>query len=213
MSDITVTASKVGLVFPEKSIVRDYIATETITAGQAVYFLTTGKVGVADANASGKQRVCGIALNGGGAGQAISVLHEGEIAGFTLSGNADTLVYLSDTAGALADAAGTMQMAIGRVKCLSDANLTKVLYVQADWAVPLGIRVFSSAEQTGTGSSQNVAHGLGVTPAHVLISVTELPDAAAETGFDVAEGSHDSTNVVVTVTNTVKFKVIAIAYK
>lgn len=70
--------------------------------------------------------------------------------------------------------------------------------------------IFSSTEQTGTGSSQNVAHGLAAAPTHVLVSVTELPDAAAETGFDVAEGSHDATNVVVTVTNTVKFKVLAI---
>lgn len=68
---------------------------------------------------------------------------------------------------------------------------------------------FVSTEQTGTGSSQNVAHGLTGTPSAVLITVTELPDAAAETGFDVAEGAHDGTNVVVTITNTVKFKVLA----
>lgn len=70
-------------------------------------------------------------------------------------------------------------------------------------------KVFFSTEQTGSGSSQNVAHGLGATPAGVIIAVTELPDAAAETGFDVAEGAHDGTNVVVTVTNTVKYKVFA----
>ena len=65
--------------------------------------------------------------------------------------------------------------------------------------------VFVSTEQTGTGSSQNVAHGLAAVPAAVLIAVTESDGNA----FDVAEGAHDGTNVVVTVTSGVKFKVFA----
>lgn len=135
MTALTVTAAQVGMVYPDKSQVRDYIAAETITAGQAVYFTSAGKVGVADANASGKQQFRGIALNGGGAGQAISVLHEGEVYGFDLSGlNADALVYLSDTAGSLDTAAGTMTVRCGRVRTLSDANATKVLYVWTNWA-------------------------------------------------------------------------------
>ena len=64
---------------------------------------------------------------------------------------------------------------------------------------------FFSTEQTGTGSSQNVAHGLGAVPAGVLVGVTESDGNA----FDVAEGAHDGTNVVVTVTSGVKFKVFA----
>lgn len=67
--------------------------------------------------------------------------------------------------------------------------------------------IFRSTEQTGTGSSQNVAHGLGATPTAVLISVSEDP---AGTGFDVAYGTHDSTNVVCTVTSGVKFHVLAL---
>lgn len=133
MSDITVTAAKVALVDPIKATVRSYIATETITAGQAVYILTTGKVGVADANAAGKQQFRGIALNGGGAGQAIDVVHDGEVTGFTLSGNADTMLYLSDTAGALADSAGTMTVVCGRVECLADKDLTKVARIFVQW--------------------------------------------------------------------------------
>ncbi|GEM_PF-1836793 len=66
--------------------------------------------------------------------------------------------------------------------------------------------VFVSTEQTGDGNPQNVAHGLAAVPALVLISVTEDP---AGTGFDVAEGSHDDTNVIATVTNNVKYKVLA----
>jgi len=134
MADITVTAGKVGAVFPTKADIHDRIAAETITKGQALYIASDGKVGLADANAAGKQQFRGIALNGGGAGQAISVLERGHIAGYDLSGlNADALVYLSDTAGALADGAGTMEVPVGRVVCLSDANLTKVIFIDTSW--------------------------------------------------------------------------------
>lgn len=69
--------------------------------------------------------------------------------------------------------------------------------------------VFESTEQTGSGSEQSIAHGLGRIPATVIVTATELPDAAAETGFDIAEGTHTDTQVKVTVTNTVKYKVVA----
>ena len=134
MTDIALTAAHIGLCYPKSENIRSYVAAATITKGQAVYFTTAGTVGVADANDSGKQQFRGIALNGGGAGQAIDVLHEGEVYGFTISGlNADVLVYLSDTAGALADAAGTMTVAVGRVVCLSDKGATKVLRVSTSW--------------------------------------------------------------------------------
>ena len=134
MTDIVVTAAYVGLVDPLKSDVRSYIAAEAITKGQAVYILAAGTVGVADANAGGKQQFRGIALNGGGIGQAIDVVHEGDVYGFTLSGvNADVHVYLSDTAGALGDAAGTMTVRAGQVECLSDKDATKILRVFTQW--------------------------------------------------------------------------------
>ena len=138
MTAVALTAARISCPDPLKCTIRSYIATETITAGQAVYFLTTGKVGVADANASGKQQFRGIALTGGAAGTAIDVLHDGEVAGFTLTGNGDTFVYLSDTAGGLDTSAGTMTVPCGRVVCRSDKDLTKVLRVftqwEADWA-------------------------------------------------------------------------------
>lgn len=68
---------------------------------------------------------------------------------------------------------------------------------------------FFSAEQTGTGSAQNVAHGLGVAPAGVLVVPTEHPGTPDTGAFDIAEGTHTTTNVVVTVTANVKFKVFA----
>lgn len=71
--------------------------------------------------------------------------------------------------------------------------------------------VFVSSEQTGTGSAQNIAHGLSRPPSLVFIAPTDT--APATTGaFTVTEGAHDSTNVVVTVTSGKKFKVLAWGY-
>lgn len=68
--------------------------------------------------------------------------------------------------------------------------------------------VFVSTEQTGTGAPQNIAHGLGAVPSAVLVVPTDL--APATTGdYTVTEGAHDATNVVVTVTASKKFKVLA----
>jgi hypothetical protein len=67
--------------------------------------------------------------------------------------------------------------------------------------------LFTSTEQTGTGSSQNVAHGFGAAPSMVWFAVSEDP---AGSGFDVAPGAHDATNCVFTVTTGVKFFVYAI---
>ncbi len=68
------------------------------------------------------------------------------------------------------------------------------------------ISFFKSTEQTGTGSEQNIAHGLGRTPALVIVFPTEGDGNA----FDIAEGTHDSTNIKITTGAAVKFKVIAL---
>lgn len=207
MADITVTAAQVSVVHPNNAEIMDFIATEAITAGQAVYQLTTRKVGVADGNAAGKQFFRGIALKTVGAGQAVSVLVRGSVAGYGLGSlNGDAPLYLSDTAGAFADAPGTKLVRIGRVVGLSDSSNTKILYVDANYQGP---EIFVSAEQTGNGSAQNVAHGLGVTPSQVYIALTGGP--AAYTQPSIVEGTHTSTNVVATVTLNWKYRVIAIA--
>lgn len=133
MAAITVTAAQVALIFPEAAEVFDFVAAEAIVAGQPVYVTSAGLAGVADANAAGRQQVRGIALKSVGAGQAVSVLKRGHMAGATLAGAYDSLVYLSDTAGGLDTAAGTMTVRIGRVVPLSDSALTKVIYVDANW--------------------------------------------------------------------------------
>jgi len=69
----------------------------------------------------------------------------------------------------------------------------------------LGAAGFASAEQTGTGAGQNVAHGLGQLPSYVWTSITEAGGT-----IDVAEGAHTTTNLVFTVTSGVKFKAFAL---
>lgn len=135
MADIALVAARVSAIDPLKADIRSYVAAAAITKGQAVAFNTAGKVVVADANGAGLQQCRGIALNAAVAGMAVDVLHEGEVAGFTVAAlNADALLYLSDTAGALADAAGTMTVRVGRIVVMNDApNYTKVVRVFTQW--------------------------------------------------------------------------------
>jgi hypothetical protein len=67
------------------------------------------------------------------------------------------------------------------------------------------MQLFISTVQTGTGSAQNIAHGLGVVPTNVFVSFTGSTSSQA-----VTEGTHTTTNVVVTVTSGATFKVFAI---
>lgn len=71
---------------------------------------------------------------------------------------------------------------------------------------------FQSTVQTGTGSSQNVAHGLGVVPSLVLVAPYDnSASGSTPFTFTIAEGAHDSTNVKVTATSGLTYKVIAFA--
>ena len=65
---------------------------------------------------------------------------------------------------------------------------------------------FVSTEQTGNSSQQTIAHGLSGIPTGVLVSVTDDNSGA---GFVITEGTHDSTNIYVTCTLNVKYKVLA----
>lgn len=144
-TDITVTAAEVAPVFEKfgKAEIHDHVAGVTITAGEAVYIVSaTGLLALADAS-SGNGAIQanmfrGIALNGGGAGSAISVLSHGCVYGFDLSSeNYDALMFLSETAGALADGASGITVECGRVFPLSDIIVstglpTKVLFVDVD---------------------------------------------------------------------------------
>lgn len=85
--------------------------------------------------------------------------------------------------------------------------------INGKYSVPNGtvtkamMAIFVSAEQTGTGSSQNIAHGLGVVPTAVFVAPTDTSPATVGV-YTVTEGTHDATNVKVTVTLSKKFKVL-----
>lgn len=120
-----------------------------------------------------------------------------------------TLVDLGDNAFATTDndaddaAGSTYKINIGEIMDFETG------YCWINVGRPRPPRFWTSAEITGSGSEQTNAHTLGKLPEGVFITVTELPDAAAETGFDVALGTHTAAAVLATVTNTVKYRLMA----
>ena len=71
------------------------------------------------------------------------------------------------------------------------------------------LAIFVSDIQTGTGSAQAVAHGLGVAPTKIIVTV--YADANESTPTTVTEGSVTATNISHTVTIGAKYKVLALA--
>lgn len=109
------------------------------------------------------------------------------------------------------NAVGTAELidsAVTTVKIAASAVSTSKIAANAVTVAKMS--VFKSTEQTGTGSAQNVAHGLGVTPGLVMVFPTDTGVATAGV-YVVTEGTHTTTNVVVTVTTGKKFKVVAFA--
>lgn len=134
MADIALTAAQIAVVFPDKAQIFPFVAAETITAGQVCFVDTAGKLQKADANVSNEQQARVLALNGGGAGQAIDGLKEGHVYGFTITQAYDAPVFLSDTVGVIADAAGTLTVPLGIIAPLTDGpTITKVLFFSARW--------------------------------------------------------------------------------
>lgn len=111
-----------------------------------------------------------------------------------------------DSGNAEATIVASGNLPIGRAAAAAaDGDTLGEVKLSAGGGMPT---VFQSAEQTGTGSPQNVAHGLGVAPSLVIVTLTEFADTLA---VDVAEGTHTATNVVLTVASGAKFKVYAFA--
>ncbi len=100
MADISITAGSV-LKSVSGSFLRAISAT-TITAGQFVYQLANGSIGLADSNGTAPANtVAGVALNGASVGQPIDYVDSDPslTSGGTLtSGN---VIYLSDTPGGM----------------------------------------------------------------------------------------------------------------
>jgi len=68
------------------------------------------------------------------------------------------------------------------------------------------IHIFVSTEQTGDGTAQSIAHGLGVEPATVLVLLSTVGSDGAAYSF-----TKGSANVNVTMTTGAKYFVVAIA--
>lgn len=128
MADIVVTAAQVGRVYPDKDCVVSGILAATVTAGQVLYLTTSGTWDLADGSLTGTAQCRALALRGGGAGQSVEIMRYGWVYGYTLSQAYDAALYLSDTAGAMADANGTVNVVVGRVDAMTDADKTKVVY-------------------------------------------------------------------------------------
>lgn len=133
MADVTVTAAKVGRVFPNNDECFSVKLGATTTAGQVLNLDTDGTYGLADANGSGNElqpRV--VALEGGAAGAWVTAMKRGWLEGYTVSAlNADAALYLSNTAGAFSTTAGGTTAVCGRVVLGPDSTL--IVYVDFDW--------------------------------------------------------------------------------
>lgn len=140
MTAVALTAAQIAPADSPLTEILSMVAGATITKGQVVSVtIATGLLDVADGNGSGNLvQARGVALNSAAAGQVVNVCKKGFLYGFTVSGLAyDSLVYLSDTAGALDTSPGSTTVQCGRVMMLSDyPTLTKVLYVDFLWRGP-----------------------------------------------------------------------------
>ena len=135
MADITVTAAKVAVVFPAKAVIFDAEAAVALDAGQAVYINSNGKAALADASEAATIGNMAVVLNKAGAGSGVSLLKEGHVTGFDLSGMAyGAKAYVSDTSGALGTTAGTVSSVAGTVMAIPQVGgIVKALYVEFDW--------------------------------------------------------------------------------
>jgi len=122
----------------------------------------------------------------------------------------------SDVPTAL-DAKTTTQILVGdgtdlkSVAVSGDATLANngALTIAAKAVTLAKAKVFFSTEITGNGSAQETAHGLGATPAGVLVIPSKWPSPCPDSAWSLEQGSHDGTNVVVTATATLKYYVMA----
>ena len=80
-----------------------------------------------------------------------------------------------------------------------------------DTASATPITGFQSTQQTGNGTQQTLAHGLGVVPSKVIVEVDSLPifDPTAATTL-ITQGTHTSTNVLITALSGLKYRVLAL---
>jgi len=70
------------------------------------------------------------------------------------------------------------------------------------------LKCFHSAEITADGTEQSTAHGLGATPTLVIVYKT-ADTRGTWAAWSLVEGTHDATNVKVTGTSGIKYRIFA----
>ena len=134
MTDIVVTEKRVALLIPQRSETYSAVAGEALTAGDVVCFNTAGNVVKADASAEATAKAAGTVTASANSGDAISILKNGPMTGYTVSGLANgAVLYVSDTAGKLSDTPGTWEYAVASVFPKTDPSRTKEIFVECDW--------------------------------------------------------------------------------
>lgn len=71
------------------------------------------------------------------------------------------------------------------------------------------VRRFTSTTQTGDGTEQSIAHGLGVVPGTVIVEIVRLP-ALAGAATLVGKGAHTTTHCKITALTGLEYIVTAI---
>jgi hypothetical protein len=163
-----------------------YLAGGAIAVGEAVAIdlskTDSDKVlYVVEATAAAKALIIGIAVSAAAANEPVQVV----VSGYVASADVATGV----TAGAQLSGSATA----GRLGLASGGS------------------VFFSAVQTGTGSAQNIAHGLGVVP-DLVFAIPEDLNVATVGAYTVVNGTHTSTNAIFTVTTSKTYRVVAISF-
>lgn len=131
MADIVLNTTRMSLVTETKPHERFYKANANIEKGQPCYLMSNGFIAPTSAAALGTLGTfVGIAMGPASANEAVSLLWDGSLSGFSIDALAfGAKVYLSDTPGMLSDAPGTINKAVGAILPLSDLPRTRVLYI------------------------------------------------------------------------------------
>lgn len=133
MANITVAASQLRILESIEARTITAFAAADIDKGEACYINSSGLAALAKADSVTTGPAVGIATHDAAAGDPVTLLHYGRLAGYDL-GTPGTLVYLSETtAGALADAEpdgnDEFVQPIGRVMEMTDGSGTEYLFV------------------------------------------------------------------------------------
>ncbi|MDD2921785.1 MAG: hypothetical protein PHQ36_05810 [Anaerolineales bacterium] len=135
MTDLILDSTRsLNVVFAETAVIRDFKEAEPLAVGDSVYINAAGKAGLTNSDGVAPAKAQGRGIVVKRQGSTVSVMKSGYLGGYDLSGLAyDAQLFLSATPGKLADAEGTISVPCGRVSCLTNESLTKVMYVNFDW--------------------------------------------------------------------------------